>query len=418
MKRLILILGCLMPPAAIAQLGADPGLVYEMASENNIFFGVRAAGMGGAQIAAGDDGSAVWYNPALLTRIRRLEFSGALSHQRFFNQTDLGNYEVSDFQMNNTRLSGLWAVMPVPVEQGGLSLAFAAGRIKSFDRLFRYESEEGWYQSPFGDGLGGGEDDLGGLWVYSAGGGLELSRYTAIGLALEVYSGSDNYTLLEDQIEGALESSYRFELKDAYSGYSAKLGLAYSANSAVHLGATVRFPTPLTVEQTGLDSYTENGETSTDILRGEYKYVMPFSFGAGGLVAIRNLLIAGDINYADFTQIEYKRGVDLPIANGSVKNYYRDVLSYNLGAEYLVPRWGLTLRAGYARDPIPYLGYPITEDLDIFTAGFGYLLDKTLKLDVAVNFLGWTREDPQFLQMGTFEKYRAQRFFIGFTYRI
>ena len=418
MKRLIIILGLLLPGAAFAQLGGDPSLVFEMATENNIFFGVRAAGMGGAQVAAGDDGSAVWYNPALLTRIRRLELSGSLSHQRFFNDTKLGDYANSEFQANNTRLSGLWAVLPVPVEQGGLSLAFAAGRVKSFDRLFRYETEPGWYQQPVGDGRGGGEDDLGGLWVYSAGGGLELSRYTSIGLALEIYNGSDNYALLEDQIDGPLTTSYRMELSDSYSGYSAKVGLAYSANSALHFGATIRFPTPLTIEQSGLDLYSENGDTSTDVLNGEYKYVLPFSFGTGALVAINSLLIAGDINYCDYTQLEYKRGVDLPVANNSVKNYYRDVLSYNLGAEYLLPRQGLTLRAGYARDPIPYLGYPVTKDLNIFTAGFGYLLDKTLKLVVAVNFLNWTREDPRFLQLGTIEKYRAQRFFLGFTYRI
>ena len=82
----------------MAQIGGDASTVYEMATENSIFAGVRAAGMGGAQLAAADDGSALWYNPALLTRIRRLELSGSLNYQRFFNRTDFGaaRYRFSD----------------------------------------------------------------------------------------------------------------------------------------------------------------------------------------------------------------------------------------------------------------------------------------------------------------------------------
>ncbi|RKX19112.1 MAG: hypothetical protein DRP26_04030, partial [Candidatus Zixiibacteriota bacterium] len=85
--RISFIFVIILPGLLLAQIGGDPGAVYEMATENNIYVGVRAAGMGGAQIAAGEDGSALWYNPALLTRVRRIEISGALSHQRFFNKT-------------------------------------------------------------------------------------------------------------------------------------------------------------------------------------------------------------------------------------------------------------------------------------------------------------------------------------------
>ncbi len=409
MKNVILLIILAMPILSFAQVDSDPGLIYEMATENNIFTGVRAAGMGGAQIAAGEDGSALWYNPALLTRVRRMEVSGSLTHQRFFNETRLGNVSGEQYQLNKTRLSSLWGVFPVPTEQGGLSIAFAANRVKSFDRLFRYESETGWLSHPVGEGYGGGADDIGSLWAYSAGAGMELSRHVSVGAAIDIYDGRDKYSYFMDEIYQSEQYIDAFELQDDYSGYSARVGFAYSASPALHFGATIKFPTYLTVEQ----DYYESGYHSLS----EYKYRLPFSFGFGTMFANRKLILAFDVNYTDYTQLEYRSGVDYA-DELAVRNAYKDVLSISAGAEYMFPSLGLTMRAGYCRDPIPFTYYTVENDLDIYTAGFGYLLDRSLKLDVAVNFLNWERRDNDFLGTNTFEKYKAQRIFVGFTYRI
>jgi len=406
MNRYLKMLIAFLPVLLFVNAEGDALDVYEMAAENNIFVGARAAGMGGAQIAACDDGSSIWYNPALLSRMRRIELSGSLTHQRFFNQTTYGAVTSNQAQLNNTRLSSIWAVFPVPVEQGGLAFGIAANRIKSFDRMFRFEDQPGWFESGTGIGIGGGEDDIGGLWVYSIGSGIEISRRTSLGISLDLYDGYDQYSYLEDEITDSSFTSERWELKDNYSGYSAKVGLAYSANPNAHFGAVIKFPTSLTVEQQESFNY------------GEYKYKLPFSFGVGALFAIRDLLITGDINYTDYTQLEYTNGLELADAHNDVKLYYRDVIAVNLGLEYFLPKWGLTLRTGYSVDPIPFTYFTLDDDLDVFTVGFGYLLDRTLKLDVAVNFLNWTRRDPYFNGVGTVEEYKAQRVFLGFTYRI
>ncbi|MCD6160785.1 MAG: outer membrane protein transport protein [candidate division Zixibacteria bacterium] len=411
MNRAITIILCLISVflyanPLMAQLESNPFAVYEMTTENNNFVGARAAGMGGAQIAAGDDGSTIWYNPALLCRIRRIELSGGLSHQRFFNNTTFDGVNANQAQLNNTRLSSVWGVFPVPVEQGGLSFALAANRIKSFDRIFRFEDKTGWLENPDGYGIGGGEDDKGGLWVYSGGMGIELSRHTAVGIALDLYGGHDNYSYIEEESTDSSSSSLRGELKDSYTGYSARVGLAFSKNPNFHFGATIKFPTSITVEQNEWPDY------------GKYKYTLPFSFGVGSMVVIRDLLITGDVYYTDYTQLEYSSGVDLTDANSDVKRYYKDVITWHAGVEYFIPSWGFTMRAGYARDPIPYTYFPIDNELDVLTAGFGFLLDKTLKLDFAVNLMDWTRQDPGFRGIGTIEKYEAQRAFLGITYRI
>jgi len=410
-KAVLSIFLMVMPSLALAQFGGDPEVVYEMATENNIFAGVRAAGMGGAQIAAADDGSALWYNPALLTRIRRMELSGSLNYQRFFNRTDFGTVRSDDFQFNKTRFSSFWGVFPVPTEQGGLSLAVGAFRIKDFDRLFRYENQTGWLNNPTGDGFGEGEDDLGGLWSYSLGGGIEISRHMSLGLSFDILDGRDNYTYFSDSVANDILDSYDMNIKNDYSGYSGKAGLAYSAGPNFHIGATIKFPTYMKVKQ----EFTDSDHIWPELT--QYKYTLPFSFGIGGLYAIKNLLLAADFVYTDYTELEYRSGVR-PEDAAEVRHVYKDVANINLGAEYFVPQWGLTVRGGYSHDPIPFTYYPVGDQYHVFTAGFGYLLDRTLKFDMAVNIINWSRSDPYSFSQTTKEKYWAQRIFAGFTYRI
>lgn len=418
MMKVSFIFILVLPGLLWAQLDTTPSDVYEMATENNMYAGVRAAGMGGAQIAACEDGSALWYNPALLTRIRRIELSGALNHQRFFNKTRYGTVNSDRAQMNKTKLSSIWGVFPVPVEQGGLSVAFGAYRVKSFDRILHLEDKAGWFENHIGDGYSYGEDDIGGLWSYSFGGAFEISRHTSVGASIDFIGGKNNFSRLIDEVDGSDWYSFRSNLEDSYSGYSGKVGVAYSTGPHVHLGAVIRFPTPITISQVYDDYQDSVGDISiTYPTEGEYKYTLPFSFGAGTAFFIRDFLVAGDIVYTDYTQLEYRSGFpSLAEANIVVNQNYSDVLAWSLGAEYFFPEWGLSLRGGINKDPIPFEYYSIDKNLMVFTAGFSYLLDKTLKMDFAVNFLNWTKYDPDF-DMAK-EKFSAQRFFLGLTYRI
>jgi long-subunit fatty acid transport protein len=412
-----------LPAAAFAAIGGDPHSVYEIATENNVFIGVRAAGMGGAQIAAAEDGAALWYNPALLTRIRRIEVAGALSYQRFFNETtyDLRNPVVANqAQTNNTRLNSFWAIFPVPTDRGGLTLGFSGNRIKNFDRIFRYENQPGWWENPdeTAEGFGGGENDNGGLWAYSFGGGIEISRNASVGLSLDILDGSDDYSQMFDSINGIAIYSDRFNLQDSYTGVTGKVGLAFSAGPYLHLGSVIKFPTEITIKQIYDEREDINGNVDYYYGTGRYKYVMPFAFGAGAAFYYHQLLLTGDVNYSDYTQLEYKSGLNRAAANEDVKRYYRDVLGVNLGAEYSFPNAGVTIRGGYSHDPIAFKYYSDNKDPNIYTGGLSYLIDKTLKLDLAVNFSKWTTSDPDFNDgIATREKYWAQRFYLGVSYR-
>jgi long-subunit fatty acid transport protein len=386
--------------------------VYEPATENQFPVGARSTGMGGAQIAAGDDGSALHYNPALLTRIRNIEISGSLTQQRFSNKTSLFGSPTPEALQNNTALGSLWAIFPVPTSQGGLSLGLGVNRVRSFDRVFRYSSTPDWFNDQSMIGYGGGEDETGSLWEWSFGGAIEVSPKSSVGLSLDIYDGQDDYSAFFDSTFADGTYHFRHNINDSYTGVSGKIGASYSATNWLNLGAVIRFPTSFSIDQT---TYTLDGsnENTGD---GSYRYVLPFSFGLGSEVDIRDLTLAADISYLDYTQLSYKRGFpDLAEEDRLVREFYRDALSYHLGAEYLIRSANLSLRAGYYVEPIPFKGYPIIEQPKYFTVGAGLLIENSATLDLAYVKGAWKRAD---VVIGSKEDNNVQRFLATLSFRI
>jgi long-subunit fatty acid transport protein len=390
--------------------------VYEPATEYHFTPGARAAAMGGAQIAAGDDGSAIWYNPALLSRIRNTELSGTLSHQRFVNETKIGSNPAISAKLNNTGLGSLWAMFPVPTIQGGLTLGLAVNRVRDFDRIFRYSSSLDWFNNPNLAGWGGGEDENGSLWAWSFGGSIEISPRSSVGASLDIFDGHDDYASFFDSSFADGSFHVRHDINDSYTGISGKVGGTYSATNWLNFGAVIGFPTLLSIDQKS-DYYDYGiGNATEDHGSVTYRYTLPWSFGFGASANVADLLLTGDLRYNDFTQLKYYRGIaDINEADRLVQRYYRDVLSYYLGAEYLIRPASLRLRAGYFSEPIPFKGYPVDQDPRFFTFGAGFLIDKTVNLDLAFQTGSWKRLDPS---IQSTETYKPDRFLLTLSYRI
>lgn len=409
------ILTVFIPVIAGAQQLLDPLEVYEPATENHFFPGARAAAMGGAQIAAGNDGYALWYNPALLTKIRNTELSASLSHQRFANTTSMNGYDIPQATVNNTGLGGLSATLPVPTEQGGLTVGLAINRIRSFDRIFRYASSPDWLDNPTPVGWGGGEDESGSLWAWSFGGAVEVSPRSSIGASVEIYDGQDDYSLFFDSTYGNGSYHYNHDINDSYTGISGKLGASYSATNWLDLGIVIGMPASISIDQKA-DVYESGGPNTEDHYSASYRYTLPFSFGLGAAANFRNLTLTGDVGYLDYTQLKYRRGLgNLSEANLTVQRYYNDPVNFSLGAEYYLTQAGVSLRAGYYKKPIPFQGYPIEKDPQFLTFGAGFLIDKTVNFDLAFLTGSYEKRDPS---VGTDEKYDVERFMLSLSYRI
>jgi long-subunit fatty acid transport protein len=93
-----------------------------------------------------------------------------------------------------------------------------------------------------------------------------------------------------------------------------------------------------------------------------------------------------DADYTDWSELAYSDNPEMEVKyNKEFKDAYREVIRFRIGGEYVFPMTGLSLRAGYFNDPLPYRN---TESFSRdtrqgFSVGLGFLIDQVMMIDVA-----------------------------------
>jgi len=149
--------------------------------------------------------------------------------------------------------------------------------------------------------------------------------------------------------------------------------------------------------------------------------VTPWVFGAGVSVSFYGFTVSGDVDYTDYTQLEFKNAnSDVMALNTDIKQVLRSVPSLRVGGEYTIPDINVRLRAGYA-----YLQSPYAEDKGIserqykyWTVGIGFLVSETLMIDGAYARGSFSTYRVQYDQTSrTDEKVTTDRFLFTLSYR-
>lgn len=389
------------------------------------FFGVdaRAIAMGNTGLALSTNGSALIYNPANLASVKRLELRAGLSHLKLTNDTrlDYGTVAFDDGRdISKTRINAISLAVPVPTYRGSLVFAFGLHRINSYDRTFAVTFDDiggsdGAYR--------GREIESGGLWKWSAGGAVDVSPRLSVGGSLHLITGKDEYRWdsRDATIDNVISEEQLIELD--YVGVAATGGVSFNISPEISAGLTIETPTILNVDETAL--YAIDSLFSDYIFEtpsySAYSVTRPFVFGFGGAGSFDRINIAADFRYTDWTQMDFD--YDSPALDAAenatlrfIQEELTDVLSLQVGGEYLFPAHGLSLRAGFFRDPLPVDKRYIEKQRQYITAGVGFLIDRVMTLDIAYVHGGYElrNEDP-----GTYNaEYKTRRLFATFGYRI
>lgn len=360
--------------------------------------GARALGMGGAFVGIGDDYTATYWNPAALAQIRRFEFLGSLGHLRRSNDASFALSTTEDTG-RFTNLDAVGFAYPVPTYRGSLVFAMGYNRVKRFDSNFSFS----WFNDFPEDSVSQKwtEREDGGLNNWTFAGAFDAGPNLSLGAALNIWTGNDNYLfrfLEQDVLDLYTYSLYdtTFGIDTKYTGFNVKLGAMYRLGRVIRLGASVASPTRFTASE----DWQEDGYLQYDPGEGdpeqngdqgyfEYKIRSPWTFSGGGSLQLANLLLSGQVDYVDWSQIRFRSeppvaGFGVVDANLLIEDTYRDVLRLRAGAELFVPGINASFRGGYFLDPSPYRGATSDQDREYFSLGFGILLDKQLRLD-----LGW-----------------------------
>ena len=130
-------------------------------------------------------------------------------------------------------------------------------------------------------------------------------------------------------------------------------------------------------------------------------------------------MLVGDLRYTDWSQLDIDYD-DPALSEGEelefILDNLKEAVSVHVGAEYLFPDQGVTLRGGYFFDPLPIDGGFIDSDRQYFTLGAGFLIDRVMTIDLAYVQGGYKLRD--FDSGSFFADYDVKRIYATFAYRI
>lgn len=392
---------------------------------NKIGVGARALGLGGAYTALADDYTALFYNPAGLGQIRRMEFNLGYSHTQA--KTEATFYGVKNLSDNSfTRLNSLGFVLPVPTYQGSMVLAFGYNKPHDFDDYLKVSG-----LSQIGPGV---ENDSlnqvekvwseGSLNRWSLAGAIEVQKDFFLGLGIDLYSGQDDYNVRFEETDpfglyvltdNDQDYAYDYRLVERnittdFSGIGFNIGALYRWQRAIRMGANITFPKTLKLKE----NYTSYDETHVindevgpyyDDQEGkfEYKIQEPYKINLGVALSQWLFTFTGDLEFQNWPQAKFK--TDPPIYDVSkqdinlfIKENLRATSNIRLGAEIIVPFIRTRVRGGLAYLPSPYKKSEAStlEDFDrdkkYLSLGLGILLDKQIMLDLVLLHGWWKTE--------------------------
>lgn len=408
--------------------------------------GARSLGMGNAYTGVANDFSALYWNPAGLAQMEFGEFSFGLSHLNYGNTaTFLGGRK--SYSNNSTNLNTLGLTFPVEVRRGALVFGFGFQRQSNFTTGLSFDgfnavssiiqayapdssfypadftlpeylelaygdTNTGRFYSPIRNSVTQAGEVLegGGINHWSFGGAMDVAKNVSAGVTLTYASGGYKYdrSYAETDSRNVYRTRpYDFErltidefVESEVSGFGAKLGLMYRDPERFRFGIAVKTPTTYQVKEdfgTTARAFFDDGYSSPSDGpyqsngSGEYDVVTPWVFSAGASFVARDLLLSADIEYTDWTQLEFADAPGpLMALNRTIKTLFRPTANLRGGAEYNLNELGIRLRGGFIYSPSPFEGDPSSFDRKSVTAGLGFLMGESSMLDLGYAH-GWWR---------------------------
>ena len=347
----------------------------------------RPMALGGSYSAVANDFTALYYNPAGLTSVKKHEWHFSLDQSNLYSTGRVGGFSPQRADRQALGIQSLGYLLPIPTARGGLSFAFGFYRPRTFSDLISYEdalsTTRGAYRYE-ADGF---------LNHYRAGMAVDLAPDITLGLALGYVGGAENI-LLEDGGEAAYLRSYH--------GLDFEPALLFKITPRLRLGLSlVAWEKIFDLEEV----YEEKGVGNQE---ANYRVDHPFQLKTGLAYLGSSWLGAADLKINDWGSYRYAlQGVDR--TTGAP---YRTEWIFSLGAEKFMPVLHGVVRGGYTYNTLPERGFTPVIALHRLSAGLGFLLSGALAVDVAYSHAFWELSDRDL-----YLENREQRALLSLSYR-
>ncbi|MFH1755527.1 MAG: hypothetical protein ABIA59_07465 [Candidatus Latescibacterota bacterium] len=428
-----IVLGLLaMSTASPCQEIEDAVVVEDLGFDSRLLPAARPAALGGAYIAAGDDVHSMVYNPAGLSRLRRIETAIGFEYEKTrVDNTFFGTQAAVD--QTSTNLDYLSIAYPFPSYRGSLVGAFGVYR------------EYSAYLDVLNRGLNSTSNSVddymlqqsGSIFSYNFACAIDLSPTLAVGGTFSILDGTINaltqwsYEFQDAVLPPTIPREYFLldDLEVDMDGYGGRVGVQYFPHRKLRFGMVMSTPVWINLAgeanteetkyfDTGPGSFTRtNFAVDMDIR-------LPYRIEGGVCYTPHNFLLAFDIGYADWSQSSINQ---VRLRDDNLRAVQREVVDIHLGVEYALPQAPIWARAGYAY--VPYsLSYlqadridgtgdtffkgKIDKERQIYSLGIGGLVGRVLALDATYQYRSGERS------IATLEDVRVQhRMLLSASYR-
>lgn len=317
---------------------------------NQIGVGARAFSFANNYVAAANDMSSVYWNPAALSFLPVREAQAAFDV--------LGNTSTTDYfqstqssSIRRIRLASAGFMSAVPTARGGLTFAAALQTPVVFERN---PSFHGMIPktSVFWEDVYRGFGDL---RYWSGAFGIQVAPGLGIGVSPSLVTGHE--TIRENQQETTSNVVTRndfYNLDRSYVGYDLRAGILYSLlQDRLHIGGRLVFPQTIWFNEKWIDS--------------SYQGVLTSSFS--GAMGAAVLLPFGTVS----TEFRFRAPYDYlypadNIPENSPAHYFKN--GGGIGVEIPVMKTNVLLRGGYSLDEFDLYQYAMKYDYEPVGAEF------------------------------------------------
>jgi len=201
------------------------------------------------------------------------------------------------------------------------------------------------------------------------------------------------------------EIQYNNSLFTVGSGFSFQVGAIYTPIDMIRLGLSYQSPTWYNIdEELTQGLITDSNEFGEAAAIPQIVNIFPdYSFrkpekltGSLAFIIGDSGLISADYSYQDLSQTEFTSS-GFSDLNAQINNNLQESISLNLGGEYRFKEW--SFRGGYHYRQSPLRNDRIIGDINGFSTGIGYTINKYTRLDFAYR-RSWQDRQEALLQTG------------------
>lgn len=347
--------------AALAQDSGNP-TPFNLGRAQDI--AARPMALGGSYTAVASDASALYYNPAGLSAVKKHEFSLSLERSVLNGKDKAGGYGAVSQRQEDLRIQSLAWLMPVPTVRGGLTFALGYYRPRTFSDLISYEDSLSASRGAYAYRAEGALDH------YRAAMGIDIAPDLTFGLAAGYVSGSEQIRISDSGEVGYLRN---------YDGFNLEPSLMFKFSPRLRMGfSLVLWEKFFNLEEV----YEEEGVGNSE---ENYQVRHPFQVKSGLAYQGDDYLLAADVRLNGFSQYRFG-SKDASVLE---KAGYKDEMILSVGGERFIRPANLVVRGGYTLNTLPETAFDPTYDLHRVSAGVGFLFSGSLAMDLAYSYSFW-----------------------------